>query len=341
MSTKNILILTGAGFGKEADLPLEKDLWKVSIEICQRTAPRFLNDVRRDWFTVFSNPLPENWYVEELLTQVEFYGNLHMKNEQEKLACFGLKNSLLQMIAQALRASSVKKPPDYYKFLINEYRDQASWFTLNYDLLVEQLLYKIGTENGFKWSYGLGPEVENLGLGSKENYAKGERKDFSNVFEYYKLHGSFNWHICLRCKRVRITDFKTYGVSGEPHSPIFQLHDPADCIQSSETNFQAKMGPFVIPPSSIKFYTSPILQKLWFKFNEFLRNIEKLIIIGCSLRDEDTLLQYSLFDLARKNSHLKDLIVVDPDPKVADKYTETIGVRARRFVSLDEFAMCH
>jgi hypothetical protein len=178
----------------------------------------------------------------------------------------------------------------------------------------------------------------------KKFYAKREHRYFSNVISYYKLHGSFNWHFCWRCGKVSIKDFDRYGVFTGRHPNSFLpylLCDEEVCLQNPKAKGQVILAPCVIPPSAIKAYTSPIVQELWSVFDEFLRAVEKIVVIGCSMRDEDTLLRHSLFHLSRKNSQLKDLVVVDPNEEIVTRFSDVIGIHARYFDSIENFAICH
>lgn len=337
MDNKKIIILMGAGFSKDAGIPLEKELWEKSLEIYKDT--KQLRDVHESWLQLFHYKLPDDMRVEELLTMIDLQINSHRNNEATKQKAFELRLAVLQMLAHTFRQSIKSKLPDDYKLFVKLYHEQAIFFTLNYDLLVENLLIEIGNEINLMWSYGFGTEVDHFGIGRQERYIKNEQRDFNNVFKYHKLHGSFNWHVCWRCGKARVSDFKHYGISGFSHSGFILLCEEDECIK--DKNDQAQLDPLVIPPSAIKAYTLPIFRELWFAFDDLLKVAEKIIVIGCSLRDEDVLLWQALSKLTRKNPHLKDLVVVDPDKKIVEKFSNVIGIRARHFESLESFVLCH
>ena len=172
------------------------------------------------------------------------------------------------------------------------------------------------------------------------SYLKGEEGDLPDVFRYYKLHGSFNWHFCWRCQNIRISDLRDFGTSGETFSKTDRFTQLCDkCVHNSG---QAVLQPLVIPPSAIKYYNIPIFLELWFIFTRIIQQVEKIILIGCSVRDDDTMLIQALYNLSQKNPNLRKIVVINPDKKIENKvrsYTNFNNIKS--YTLLEYFLRMH
>ncbi|MEK0336231.1 MAG: SIR2 family protein [Nitrosopumilus sp.] len=330
MSNKNILILTGAGFGKDADLPVEKEIMKLGLKACENKKPEVIEGLKNLWQSIDPKHPIEHYSFEDLLTKIILEEQLN-KNPQRGHNIQNIKLAVLEIFLQSLKAPLSKKSPKHYVDFLDLYKDYAYFATLNYDYLIEKLLIS----NKIPWTYGYNFNEINIDPNSRKFYIQGESADFHSIFCYLKLHGSFNWHFCWRCKNTRLSKFV---ISGEIFSKTNRSLQACTCIFKSG---QPIMQPLIVPPSAIKYYNLPIFLQLWFEFKKIIEKVEKLIIIGCSVRDDDTMLIYILYNLYQKNPNLRKIVLIDPEKTVQEKTQDYTKMKVNRYKYLKEFLLYH
>lgn len=146
--------------------------------------------------------------------------------------------------------------------------------TLNYDCILDQGLYLNN-----KWSPCGGYYISSFPASDDEN----KKKD--NIL-LLKLHGSCNFR-------------NSPGYKEYPKIEISDRIFPNIHSHINTRNSSLDDGAHVLVMSYLKIYHNGIMQ-LWRKAIESLRDADKLIIIGCSLRDEDTFLKFALYQFGMK-----------------------------------------
>lgn len=145
--------------------------------------------------------------------------------------------------------------------------------TLNFDCVLDQGLYQTGRWSPFGgYGYPTFPHVE------KEN-------DSKDRIMLLKLHGSCNFKDVEEGQEyfnIEITQKIFPGIHANINS------DPND-------------KPHVLVMSYIKQFHNGIMS-LWREALSILKNAEKLIIVGCSLREEDTFLRFALYHFGMKEN---------------------------------------
>jgi len=335
MNNKNILILTGAGFGKDADLPLEKEIMDRGLQICKSKKPEVIKGLNNLWKLIDSNHSIEDYSFEELLTRIIFEEQYDNRSDLKEIDLLAIKLAVLEIFVQSLKLPLQKELPKQYEVILNIYKDYAYFATLNYDYLIEKLL----VSNKIPWNYGIKFDETHLDFNSLQLYSQYESADFPNVFHYLKLHGSFNWHFCWRCRNSRLSELKYFGISGEVFSRTDRFTQ--ECTNCMDRSGQPVMQPLFIPPSAIKYYNSPIFLKIWYEFRKIIEQVEKIIIIGCSVRDDDTMLINTLYNLYKKNSNLRKIVLVDPDKNVQEKIQDYTKMKVERYKFLGDFLSAH
>ncbi len=317
---------------KEAGLPLEKEILPSGLQACKAKKPEVIKGLKKLWAELI-NPKDdiEQYSFEELLTIIILHEQIPARSKGKELSLLALKLATLEVLVQSLKSSQIL-PKQHQEFL-RIYKDHAYFTTLNYDYMVEKYLIA----NKIPWQYGVRFDESDLSV--KNSYVIGENSDFPNVFSYLKLHGSFNWHYCFRCGNTRLTGLKYFGVSGELFSNTDRFTQT--CTKCMNKSGQGVMQPLIVPPSAIKYYNSPIFLHLWFEFNRKIEQVEKIIIVGCSIRDDDTMLIQSLFNVNRKNRNLRKIILVNPDESVKDKVEKYAGITVHRYRTLEKFLLAH
>lgn len=329
LATVETLIITGAGFSYDAGLPLEKDAIPLGFELCKKNKPELIKGIE-DYAvkTLGINNIFE-LSIEEILTKSTIEELFSYPKKDYIKEILPLELGILELFCKALKIDILDKLPDHYYSFVDLYKENTAFVTFNNDFLLE----KIFQQRKYYWNYLETGKVENR-LGYKDFYYKLSQASYfdpkPNVIPYLKLHGSFNWHYCWRCWNVRITGEKYFGVSGEPFSMSDRFtHCCTECLKTN--GWQAVMRPLIIPPTFIKYYGLKFIRNLWFTFNELVRKVNKIIIIGSSLRDEDVLFINTLSYLNKKNPELKEIICINPDVRVVTKLGDITNIRVKHY----------
>jgi len=141
---------------------------------------------------------------------------------------------------------------------------------------------------------------------------------------------------------VVITIDKNFGVSGLDYIPgrtsviksgFFFLN----CPFCSKKSVSAELKPLIIPPTLIKYYELTFIKKLWLYFDILLRNVNRVVIIGSSLRSEDILFINYLSFLKEKNSKLKKVVLINPDEKIKNRLEKLTSLRVEWYKYLKDF----
>ena len=158
--------------------------------------------------------------------------------------------------------------------------------TLNYDCVLDQGLWLCD-----RWHPGGGYYTSSSPCSDDENKKKDD-------IVLLKLHGSCNF-------RKSLLSDNEYPVI-EINDKIFpNIHASHGAVQDA--------GPHVLVMSYFKIYHNGIMQ-LWRKAIESLKDADKLVIVGCSLRDEDIFLKFALYHFGMKENAKKFYIdIVDKD----------------------------
>ena len=181
---------------------------------------------------------------------------------------------------------------DLANFMLN-----SSIITLNYDLMVEKLIYSIKPEDyknanrNFKGFYKA-PIVDlkyrntvgGFGFCSAAHDERG-----NNLPPLLKLHGSINWLW-----------------SGTNSS------DPIYCIRGDEgKNLKRDLAPYIIPPVLDKnsFYNNNILKGIWQQAHELISDAKEIYIIGFSFPPTDVSLKYLFHSALRDNQDINIYVV--------------------------------
>jgi hypothetical protein len=182
--------------------------------------------------------------------------------------------------------------------------------TLNYDCVLDQGLYYTGRWSPFGgYCYTTFPHTEN------EN-------DSKDRILLLKLHGSCNFRDSGEGQeyfKIEITN----SIFPSIHATINS--DPSD-------------KPHILVMSYIKQFHNGIMS-LWREAISFLREAEKLIIVGCSLREEDTFLRFALYHFGMKKNTQRFFIEIvdkgdDNCEKIKEKVMKLVAYPDRQEVNL-------
>lgn len=162
--------------------------------------------------------------------------------------------------------------------------------TLNYDLLVEQALHRIGHDGKFRprFSYGGFPfrqvvkKMKNVSTRSYEDVLLGSE------YLVYKLHGSLNW-------------------AQEHHSSNMKVHDDVRAVFRTTDNVGV---PAIVPPIPEKELPRQF-SRIWGQAEKELENSEIWIVCGYSMPDYDEALR-EWFQRVLTVSKVRRIAILDP-----------------------------
>ena len=157
------------------------------------------------------------------------------------------------------------------KKFIESIQPNARILTLNYDCVLDQGLYFSKRWSPFGgYCYPTFPHTQN------EN-------DSKDRILLLKMHGSCN--------------FK----DSQANQDYFNIEITESIFPNIHANINASLNdtPHVLVMSYIKQFHNGIMS-LWREAISFLKVSEKLIIVGCSLREEDTFLRFALYHFGMK-----------------------------------------
>jgi len=183
----------------------------------------------------------------------------------------------------ALSVDSLDNFSDLKKF-IEIVPSKSMILTLNYDCVLDQGLWLSN-----RWHPGGGYYTSSFPCSDDEN----KKKDDILLL---KLHGSCNYR--------NSPDYRKY--------PKIEISDKIFLNISSQINTRDSNlddGAHVLVMSYLKIYHNGIMQ-LWRKAIESFKETDKLVIIGCSLREEDTFLKFALYHFGMKENTEKFYIDV-------------------------------
>jgi NAD-dependent SIR2 family protein deacetylase len=345
------VVLTGAGFSKDAGLPLTRELVHRGRErLKTKLGLEFVDTLDAVATKVLQERIGEE--IEAVLTRLrvlELYSEKYKTDIPGSIEEHNYLTELLQLemgiyilMWVALRLSS--DLPLLYDDFLRHVGNDVAFATLNYDLLLETIFRR----NQRTWYYPLQGETKlfhnELGPYDGSFYTPSDQDRQS--IPYLKLHGSFNWYYCWRCDSFNIVREADVGLNcalpRRGRNPLEVGHlracNAEACLErAGPAGRQAVLKPLIIPPARMKEYSRAPILRQWAFFDLLLAHAHQIILVGTSIRDEDVLLINSLNLLGLKNQQLKRIVVIDPKEEVAAKVERLAEVETTRYPSLEVY----
>jgi hypothetical protein len=215
--------------------------------------------------------------------------------------------------------------------------DRPTVITFNQDLVLENVVARI-PRLGNRWC------LQGLYTAQLQVVSRNPRVAFpvhaarcphDAPIELLKLHGSLNWFLQTSESDPRLgTLFPT-----DPNKQVYVNDDRVAAGTVTRVNYGAGPGrrrwylwPLVVPPIYDKQRVTGIglLQGLWTRAEEAIRNAERLTLIGYSLPDADVLARQSLRRSYIANANLVTVDCINPDVRIAEKLKNTLDCRVVR-----------
>ncbi len=276
--------LLGAGFSKPAGAPLAGELLpsisrlsrdsKVD-EILRKILRRTLGTLNK-WFVDFGG-----WDFEQILSvlfsETLSEALLEVPFHQAKELSADLTWAAIYAITQMIGNNPMQELYDSFAGILSPADAVVS---LNYDVIVENALERAYGE----FDAGIRPMKV---LDSLEEFSS-----YSGV-QVLKIHGSSNLLLCSECGKWLVKNWKIAEDVLRPYGDSVSRH--LNCIEC-----RGKLAPVIVPPSLEKASALADLKVIWTKAASELRQADRVLIIGCGLRESDfdlrALLKSTLLD---------------------------------------------
>ena len=228
--------------------------------------------------------------IEQLLSYL--YADLPWQNAQMRYLDKALYFELVSKIGEyfcKLDKESEYNFSRYKPFADYIIKNEISIITLNYDILLEKLLFETMSERYRSWNSYKGfykqalTDLHSRGKSSGGLNSNADDKHGDKLPAIYKLHGSINWLWSATSPSEPI-----YFASGNEHK-----------------NLRKDLSEYIVPPvlDKTQFYNNNILKSIWSDAYSVLREADELYIVGFSFPVTDLSIRF-LFNSAlndRKN----------------------------------------
>jgi SIR2-like domain len=297
MSSRRTLIVLGAGATRGASFnqseyhlyppPLDADFFR----LLSRSPARKSLPARALLDYVQSNQSPtldvsmEAVFV-ELQGSAEFYEQFNIGRGRIVRQPQSIIESFYKVLPSIMRFA-LPEQCEYHANLASMLEPGDAVISFNYDCLIDEALK---SQAGRRWDprTGYGFAVVS-GAEDWRNWGKGRAA--AKPIRLLKLHGSLNWDV---------------SETGD----VTLIPSPYE---------RASARGAVVPPLGRKPVSDEPFRQAWRAAREAVRTAERLIVIGYSLPQADYLVR-ALFRADADNEKLRELVVVDPSPAIADRF---------------------
>jgi hypothetical protein len=285
-ANSNIVYLVGAGFSNaitDGKAPLTEKLG----ELLKDTFPE---DIRRKFNFSLEN-------IELFFTKLDLE-ILHLKRvkqdysrleEIRRNASLEIVNILTTKQLFCIENAKIKISDSANKICKVFFRKNDTILTVNYDCALENILSaqdKWSTIGGWGKDFRFNQDTEN--------------RDQKQNIEIFKLHGSINFVLVANLN----------GNEFDYNNPQLKWRTDKELFPNSlgETGWQEEIKEYIILPSYLKHFEDPKIVSLWKEAVSSVHEADKIVIIGCALREEDYLLRF-LLSFVNQSSKI---IIIDP-----------------------------
>ena len=155
--------------------------------------------------------------------------------------------------------------------------------------------------------------------------------------EVMKLHGSINWTECLGChNKIEVYDVREavrseqqrFAETGIPHRTSVNFSSRVGDLKHCE-NGHCDPDPVLVPPTANKVGFHKLLEPVWRRAAQRLREADNIFVLGYSWPNSDQFFR-ELYALGTVGTHvLRKFWVLNPDPTVKDRIrSELLGQQA-------------
>lgn len=327
--SRNVFIL-GAGASKEVGAPLMRDFLDVANDLARMgKVPKSKVD-----FDLVAEGRSALQYTHSKSVGIDLY------NMEAVFSAFEMAKMLGGL--GAVDKDKVKEFPRAYRKVISETLEQTIQYKVRNKRIEPGVYSKLlllmdkidsitrGNSSILTFNYDIALDYACHFHGHQINYCLDEFPSPS-TFKVLKLHGSLNWTECHICKKIvswslgdylnKYTWHNLESLSSVKISISDQFINFSHCNNSSSSS----AVPYIVPPTWNKSEHHHAIESVWRHAAKELSEAENIFIAGYSLPETDTFFHY-LFSLGVGSDQLiRRFWVVDPDPKVKEKYEKLLG----------------
>jgi hypothetical protein len=209
-----------------------------------------------------------------------------------------------------------------------------SIITLNYDLVVDNILYELSPKQTNQIHLEHGCLLDRMySILGKTVLSHGERGSLYHGYRglgfYLKLHGSIDWLYCPNraCGNHQLF-FPNWIGSNDVHN---NPGDPCSLCGSPLLNV-------IVPPTMHKtFEKFPKLGLLWTLAYKELNKADRIVVFGVSFAPSDYYLRWIFKKAVRERVHKPTIFDIDTNVSVPGEIEKITGIKPIYIQSLDEF----
>jgi hypothetical protein len=333
VTLENLFIL-GAGFSKNAGLPLQAEFTERLIfagrdEDPTRAIVPYLRQFIAEAFGHLEKAKPDYWPdLEDIFTCIDLAANTG-HNLGFTFPPSGLRKvrrALIARIIGMLRAEyerAKKERPEGWDGLQAFFRSldlqRSAFLNLNWDTVLEE---GVTTHHGTtEFLYGCG--ARHASFPDRGMVIALDKQRFSRKLRIIKMHGSVNWLYCDCCQRLYwFPPGDSFKVATQIlRAEEWQAIDPKwfrtewTCIHCKDVPLGTRLATFTY----LKALDFPMFQKSWFSAEKLLRTARKWIFIGYSLPSADYEFKYLLKRIQLSRLREPEIIIITKNsPTTAD-----------------------
>ena len=362
MTSKTVYIL-GAGFSMDAGAPSQAKLIGEIYDLKGKFKPA-QNKKIDNWLTEFDNFLSDglnisnseknHYALEDVYTPIDkcINENISFKGYtvQRLIEIRDYVNRLIILAIRNAIDKNKKSKGNIEKFvelilksarerLTDEKKDLVSIITTNWDIMLDNCIYKLlSEEKKEKDEYFKGVVDYCCYISSLDEndhsikpglYALGRKG--CNV-KLLKLHGSLNWMQCPKCQRLYVKFYKHFN-GGYVFDKKYCRHCEKNFQQANDLSNE--LGVNLIMPTFLKNLNNIQNKLIWQNSAIEISEASKIIFIGYSLPLADFEFKQMLSRMTRKNVEVEVYLVKEDDPTADSDNTkyQTAGYRFQNFFS--------
>ncbi|MBL1213876.1 MAG: hypothetical protein HND52_11020 [Ignavibacteriae bacterium] len=298
---RDVTFVMGAGTSHPDGVPLQKHILPQIIhggieEIYSSDLGRGVIDFVSDNFE-FQSKTHQYPQLEAVFGFLDYFiqQNESLSSKYTNLKIHEIKESLIKLIYYIVNHQTGSSSKYYHHLweAVKKFNTNVSFITLNYDTLLEQAFDFMFKKFGYidycihLMNYEKSEKLKQFNFWTNPREPIEVHKDEDpNLYKIIKLHGSLNWKYCNCCGQTLLTpwdraiDLKRGKFLGYtyPDKQEYEYFCPID-----GTEFQT----LIMPPSSVKFLTHPVINQLFGEASREIRSTKKIIFVGYSLSSSD------------------------------------------------------
>lgn len=157
----------------------------------------------------------------------------------------------------------------------------------------------------------------------------------ANAIPLLKLHGSLNWTRCGKCDAVVPLTMQQFWQTHEwapfrkPDQTMQLVVSGGDLSRLKHCEEACSEDPIIVPPTWNKTQYHTAIANVWRRAAQELSDAEHIVVVGYSMPSTDQFFHYLLSLGMVGKSFLRNLVVCDPDERVAGRFESLLSSATR------------